>query len=157
MTKPTPRPKFRVGQVVMGTTRGRSPFSCWKYPRTVLPRGTHTATGGASTSFARSPRASAGRSSASGESREHPDICASRHRGNPESVAANPARARKGETQLLILAHLRRNGPLTVKELAQIMGTTSNCISGRLTELKCAGEVVKTLLRRDGAAVVEAL
>ncbi len=82
------------------------------------------------------------------------DICARRHRGNPESAAANPSRGTKAETRLLVLEQLRRNGPMTSKELAAAMGTRINCISGRLSELAVAGEIERTDARRDGCAVL---
>lgn len=84
------------------------------------------------------------------------DVCESRHRGNPASAAANPTRYAKSESHQIILAHLRHFGPLTSKELAQAMDTRVNCISGRISELLAAGQIERTDLRRDGAAVVRA-
>jgi len=83
------------------------------------------------------------------------DITASRHRGSPESVAANPTREAKSQSHQLILAHLRQFGPMTCKELAHAMGTEMHCISGRLVELKMSGSIRKTLFRGDGGAVLE--
>lgn len=85
------------------------------------------------------------------------DICAARHRHSPESVDAN-AGVEKIRDQATVLYLVRAAGPRgrTSKEIAREMGRGLNCISGRLTELKVSGAVVRTDERRDGAAVLVA-
>jgi hypothetical protein len=91
------------------------------------------------------------------------DPCAGRHGGNECSTAAHRRiLPHKGETYARILAIIRARGAAgaTVKELAQDLGTHPSNISGRLTELKQAGELVHKIdqagrkVRRDGAAVL---
>lgn len=83
------------------------------------------------------------------------DLCRARHRGNAESVAANPPRHSKRQTHERILA-VMGNRHMTSKELAAEMGVPLNCLSGRLSELRATGRLVATGERRDGAAVLEA-
>lgn len=66
------------------------------------------------------------------------DICANRHRHNPESVAANPAKDKKARQRAAVLAAITRRGIIgaTCDELAVVLGTNPNSISGRITELR---------------------
>jgi len=81
------------------------------------------------------------------------DICEARHRGNSESQDANPATAAKRDAWKRILAALAIK-PATSKELAEELGYGDQIhrISGRLSELKAMKEIVKTGVRREGAA-----
>lgn len=79
-----------------------------------------------------------------------PDICSSKHGGNAESVEAN-GRVDKRQGQRDVIATLT-NARLTSKEIAVRLGKPLNCISGRLSELKMAGVIMPTGVRRDGSA-----
>jgi len=86
------------------------------------------------------------------------DICQSRHRGNPESVAANErVQDFKRGDQARIWLFLKRSGPCTCKELEYCLEMKHQTCSARLSELKADGWVVKTGKRRDGAAEVRAV
>jgi len=78
------------------------------------------------------------------------DICERKHGGNAESIEAN-ARADKRQGQRDVIATLT-NARLTSKEIAIKLGKPLNCISGRCSELKMAGVIVPTGVRRDGSA-----
>ena len=82
------------------------------------------------------------------------DICARRHRGNAESIAANPSQFCKSKNRDDILRFLREAGPKTSKEInfALMMGYTT--VSARLSELKAMQLIEPTGERREGAAVV---
>ena len=74
------------------------------------------------------------------------DICQNRHRGNPQSKEAFlkircdlPARR---ALCLCAIFQVGSNG-LTVHELAELLKTTPNAVSGRLTELKREGLIYK--------------
>lgn len=74
------------------------------------------------------------------------DICQNRHRGNPESEAVFeyiasklPARRQK----VLLLIHKAGFKGLTVHEASKLLETTPNAISGRFSELKRDGLIVK--------------
>jgi predicted Rossmann fold nucleotide-binding protein DprA/Smf involved in DNA uptake len=79
------------------------------------------------------------------------DICANRHKGSPESIAANPSQDAK-RMVYKVITDLLTIQPMTSKEIAGAMNTTINCISGRLTEMRALGKVYKTGVRREGAA-----
>src|SRR3954466_11359493 len=66
------------------------------------------------------------------------DICANRHRGNAESVQANPGALSKAERRALVLRTIAKHGShgATCDEIAVELKTTPNCVSGRLTELR---------------------
>jgi len=86
------------------------------------------------------------------------DICQSRHRGNPESVAANErVDWFKKNDCLRIREYLKFWGPRTCKELEVEMRMKHQTASARLSELKADGWVVKTGKRREGAAEVRAV
>ena len=82
------------------------------------------------------------------------DICENRHKGNIESLAANPTTEHKRDSHERILNFLRVNGNRTSKELAYYFGKQLNVISGRISELKAIGAIEPTGERRDGAAVL---
>ena len=84
------------------------------------------------------------------------DICARRHKGNPESRAANK-RVRKAEQRRKVLFAILESGTvgITCRELAEEWNVGMNTISGRFSELKADGDVVK-VGTRDGCAVLVA-
>tara|TARA_R100001244_G_C5140148_1_gene127695 strand:- start:208 stop:516 length:309 start_codon:yes stop_codon:yes gene_type:complete len=74
------------------------------------------------------------------------DICRNRHQGNPQSEAAFikircDIPFRRG--LCLVLIHNAGSKGLTVHELAKLLETTPNAVSGRLTELKREGLISK--------------
>lgn len=79
-----------------------------------------------------------------------PDITRSRHRGSPESEAANRA-AQPGKSywQGKVWTHVLANGPATGEEIARALGVSWNRVSGRITELKVEGWLVDTGNRRE--------
>jgi hypothetical protein len=86
------------------------------------------------------------------------DITANRHRGNPESVAANErVQGSKEAIQNYIRDWLCRAGPHTSKEISVCLYMKYTTVSARLSELKADGWVVKTGKRREGAAEVRAV
>lgn len=78
------------------------------------------------------------------------DICFNRHCGNAESIEAN-GKVDKRQGQRDVIATLT-NATLTSKEIAAKLGKPLNAISGRCSELKMAGVIVPTGVRREGAA-----
>ncbi len=85
------------------------------------------------------------------------DICASRHSGSAESVAAfDRIEGAIPETRRRVLAEIRRAGAsgLTAKELAALWGVGLNTISGRFTELKRDGLIVQKGARDHSGAYV---
>lgn len=82
------------------------------------------------------------------------DICRNRHRGSPESVAANPSQEHKRQSHERILALLVQK-KMTGKEIADAMNVPFNTISGRCSEMKALKLIRKTGVRRDGAAELE--
>ncbi len=81
------------------------------------------------------------------------DVCAARHKGNPESLAANErAECTKARQRRNVYEAVCAAGDLTCRDLANAWGVGMNVISGRFTELKAAGMIVKTGVR-DGCAV----
>ena len=84
------------------------------------------------------------------------DICASRHRGSPESVAANKrASFTKLDDREAVFAEVDSSGQhgVTLKEVARKWGRDMNQISGRFTELRRDKRITKTTRRREGCAV----
>ena len=91
------------------------------------------------------------------------DICANRHKGNPESVAAFQSikdKLRSGQESVLREIARTPSG-LTAEEIADRLNTTVNCVSGRCAELKRLGKVRKAGTRpvRSGhsAAILVAI
>lgn len=76
------------------------------------------------------------------------DICASRHRGQATSVAANKQVDKLNDRKLVYAAISERRNGLTVDELAAIIDCGPNQISGRFTELAAQGLIYKTDERR---------
>jgi hypothetical protein len=83
------------------------------------------------------------------------DITRNRHRGSPESVKANPSDRSKSAWHSRILEYLETRvawgGTLT--EICDHFGKEKNELSGRLSELKAAKQVLQNG-RRNGCAVL---
>lgn len=76
------------------------------------------------------------------------DVCATRHGGNPESIAANKRNAAtKGDQRAAVLCACQRVNGVTCRELAEEWGVGMNQISGRFSELKQTGEIWKIGVR----------
>ena len=77
------------------------------------------------------------------------DICARKHRGNAQSVAANetakPTKARQRER---VLQACKMFGGVTCRELADLWRVGMNQISGRFSELKREGLIEKVGTRK---------
>lgn len=91
------------------------------------------------------------------------DICKNRHRGNAESEAAFQSikdRLTEREKEVLAMIDAHKGG-LIAEEVADLMHTTVNAISGRCSSLKFKGRIKKvgTRLTRSGnrAAVLVAI
>lgn len=86
-----------------------------------------------------------------------PDVCRKRHKGNPESEAANrKIQSSKAHLQERILNWIRCAGSngATCKEISRGMGLAYTTASARLSELKQQGRIYKTRERREDAAVL---
>ena len=81
------------------------------------------------------------------------DICWNRHRGNSQSIAANPTLFNKRRDRAKVYEIIQTSTGITSKEIAKQMGRRLNCISGRSSELKHDG-LVTIDGRRDGCGVV---
>lgn len=79
------------------------------------------------------------------------DITARKHKGNSESIAANPQPSVKSKARDTIV-WLLRGRSRTSKEIADAMNVPLHFVSGRLSELKAMNKIYKTGIRRDGAA-----
>ena len=88
------------------------------------------------------------------------DICAQKHGGSPESQDANRRTARhRSVQQARVREAIRAAGPdgMTCKELAEQWGVGMNRISGRFSELKRDGRIIRARdirgnpIRRDGS------
>jgi DNA-binding transcriptional ArsR family regulator len=83
------------------------------------------------------------------------DVTRNRHRGNPESEAANErVSLSKSVDRVRIYQTLQDEGPRTSKELSRELAMRYTTVSARLSELKAMQLIEKTGERRDGAAVV---
>jgi hypothetical protein len=84
------------------------------------------------------------------------DICARKHKGNPESVAANPPSSHKARDRQRIyeLALLRGDSGLTLKEVVATLGIQIQSASARISELKADHQLIATGSRRDKCAVL---
>jgi hypothetical protein len=74
------------------------------------------------------------------------DICQNRHGGNEQSNAAFEETSKglpRRRALCLALIHNAASKGLTVHELAALLDTTPNAVSGRLTELKKDGRITK--------------
>ena len=90
-----------------------------------------------------------------------PDVCANKHGGNEESVAAFHA-GDKTARRAFVYKLLTERGPATADELVALTGLTHNEISPRISELKRDGWAYDTGERRKtrkncNAAVIKAL
>jgi len=83
------------------------------------------------------------------------DVTAGRHGGNVESAAAyarlKPRQYAQRDMVYDYIARADRIG-ITCRELAEMLDVGMNQISGRFTELKATGRIVKAGVR-DGCAV----
>jgi predicted HTH transcriptional regulator len=83
------------------------------------------------------------------------DICSNKHHGSLESKDAfNSMRGSINAMHEEALAAIDKFGPLTSKELAQILCRPVHSVSGRCSELKALLYLEKTGERRDGSAVL---
>jgi hypothetical protein len=91
------------------------------------------------------------------------DPCAGRHRGAETSTQAHAAilpTKRQTHERIMAIVQARGDAGATVHELADAMGTTPNCVSGRLTELRALGRLTFALdaagnnVKRRGACVL---
>ena len=84
------------------------------------------------------------------------DICARKHKHNPQSVAANlkaePTKASMRERIRLFVSGCGHYGA-TLNEIAEYLETWPNKISGRFTELVSDGIIFKSGRVRSGCAV----
>ena len=84
------------------------------------------------------------------------DVCSNRHRGNAESEAAfQSTKDRLSVQRERVLKAIRdSDSGLTAEEIAMVLGTTVNAISGRCSELKMAGRIYKsgTRVTRSGCS-----
>lgn len=82
------------------------------------------------------------------------DICQNKHRGNPQSEAANLRIANKKlPLRLLIYEHLREHGPMTSAEIVSRLGLKLQTVSARMAELLAEGWLEETGTVREGYAV----
>lgn len=85
-----------------------------------------------------------------------PDVCRNRHRGNPQSVAANRlVDPMKTSMRTTIYNLLAAGAGMTLKELGQKLGKQLNQISGRISELKADNKIYETGEVRNGCAVLK--
>jgi hypothetical protein len=87
------------------------------------------------------------------------DICANKHRDNPESRAANAKIAPHKATlrvQIYLFLRMERPRGATCAEIAKHFGKPMHAISGRLAEMKAIGLAVETDERRNGGRVIVA-
>jgi hypothetical protein len=77
------------------------------------------------------------------------DVCANRHGGNPESEEAFLSTDRAAiRSRVLDYIHGQGTAGATADEVCTAFGAVHNSIAPRLTELLCAGSIVRTDLRR---------
>jgi len=78
-----------------------------------------------------------------------PDITINRHQGSETSRLAD-VRANKSRDRELIYGYLKAAGNYghTLDEISVLLDRPCNCISGRFSELKKAGRIVASGLRR---------
>lgn len=78
------------------------------------------------------------------------DICARRHMGSAESIAANVAvHENKSELRRRVLAYVRFVGASTCEEVSGALDIPYQTVSARCSELKAEGFLVKTGDRRQ--------
>ncbi|MDE1919067.1 MAG: MarR family transcriptional regulator, partial [Sphingomonadales bacterium] len=66
------------------------------------------------------------------------DVCAAKHGGDRQSVAANPSRVAKRMMHVAVLGVLA-TGDFTAAEIAAKLGRPLHTISGRVSELRALG------------------
>lgn len=71
------------------------------------------------------------------------DICANRHRGNEQSIAANKAAKKSTERQQILEILNFGNANLTCEDLEKVSGISHQSCSARISELKRDGLIVK--------------
>lgn len=77
------------------------------------------------------------------------DICANRHRGDRESIAARErVSVERDRSTVLNLIAGAPNG-MTLDEIAVALQRSPNCLSGRVTELRANGLIVASGERRE--------
>jgi len=81
------------------------------------------------------------------------DICQKRHRGNIESMAANPPSIIKQRDRAKVYEIIKRSSGIISKEIAEQMNRRLNCISGRISELKQA-DLITVSGRRDDCGIL---
>tara|TARA_R110000764_G_scaffold17520_2_gene48143 strand:+ start:479 stop:868 length:390 start_codon:yes stop_codon:yes gene_type:complete len=85
----------------------------------------------------------------------HPtDICANKHQGNAESVAAHDSIKPSLPKRRMLILSIFLTGRYTPKQVASMMLAQLNTISGRFTELKEMGLLEPTGDRVEGSAVL---
>ena len=84
------------------------------------------------------------------------DVCASRHKGNAQSRAANKRNSVTRSARREAVYNIIFDSPSTTKEVARKMGVALNTVSGRASELKYLGCIEPTNLTREGSAVLKA-
>lgn len=75
---------------------------------------------------------------------EPQDICAKRHRGSQNSVAANPDSVSKARMRMKILTILAIGKAMCIHDLESALQLSANHFSGRLTALKADALVTKS-------------
>jgi len=86
------------------------------------------------------------------------DVCAGRHGGNRESVAANYRHlSGRAEQRGRVFRAVRAagEGGITCRELAEAWGIGMHRISGRFTELRIEGRIARKRVRAGCAVYVE--
>lgn len=82
------------------------------------------------------------------------DITISRHRGSPESIAANPSQEAKRASHERILQIVRVQGTSYLHQICRILDKPPNEVSPRLSELKEMGRLEKTGEKIEKCAVL---
>lgn len=80
------------------------------------------------------------------------DVCDARHQGNAASIDANPDSSDKQRDRELVLKIINNSLGVTSKEIAEQMGKSLNCISGRISELK-RSDLIEVFGRRDKCGI----
>jgi len=78
-----------------------------------------------------------------------PDICRNKHGGVETSMLAD-RRVQKANDRRLMLGYIKAAGLYghTMDEISLLLSRSPNCISGRFTELRKAGSIIKTSMKR---------
>ena len=82
------------------------------------------------------------------------DITENRHKGSPESIAANK-RVNKVKDRAKVFELIGKLGYSYSKQIARLMDKPLNSISGRFSELKRDGMIEPTGDRNEGCAVYQ--